>query len=207
LLNAYKIDASHSPVVYKYEIRFVGSKLSTRDLGTIKEIDLAKHPKNDVQSIARKDALWDLYQALLQSNQEFFQIDDFKRDFKSYIYDCGINFYSTKRMCKMSGHLDNAEEEMDKPIISISFGNSAVFLLGGETKSTKPIPILINSGDIIIMGGRSRKCYHGIACVIKDSLPNYLKFDKVDKKYESYSNYLLSTRINFNSRQVYKKIQ
>jgi alkylated DNA repair protein alkB homolog 1 len=56
----------------------------------------------------------------------------------------------------MSGHLDDAEYEMKKPIVSISFGNTAVFLLGEEKKDVKPIPIFIRSGDVVIMGGRSK---------------------------------------------------
>jgi alkylated DNA repair protein alkB homolog 1 len=59
-------------------------------------------------------------------------------------------------MSKMSGHLDDAEYEMKKPIVSISFGNTAVFLLGEEKKDVKPIPIFIRSGDVVIMGGRSK---------------------------------------------------
>jgi alkylated DNA repair dioxygenase AlkB len=35
---------------------------------------------------------------------------------------------------------------MEKPIISLSFGNSAIFLLGGENRKEFPIPILIRSG-------------------------------------------------------------
>ncbi len=43
-----------------------------------------------------------------------------------------------------------------------SFGNKAVFLLGSETKDEVPVALYVKSGDVMIMGGRSRKCYHGM---------------------------------------------
>ena len=45
-------------------------------------------------------------------------------------------------------------------------GCPAIFLLGHQTKDVAPIPILVRSGDIIIMSGESRYCYHGVAGVL-----------------------------------------
>jgi hypothetical protein len=43
-----------------------------------------------------------------------------------------------------------------------SLGNSAIFLIGGLTRSVEPVPILLRSGDIIIMSGPGcRRAYHG----------------------------------------------
>lgn len=64
----------------------------------------------------------------------------------------------------MCGHLDNAEEDLTKPIVSCSFGNTVVFLMGSRstgylflftscslfTEDT-PTPFFIRSGDIVIM--------------------------------------------------------
>lgn len=65
----------------------------------------------------------------------------------------------------MGGHLDDAEHTMEKPIVSISLGCSAVFLMGGVTKNVKPIPVLVRSGDVVIMTEESRRCYHGVPCI------------------------------------------
>jgi len=81
-----------------------------------------------------------------------------------------LNFYPRKGV--MGGHVDDSEYEMRTPIVSCSFGCSAIFLLGGETRDDNPTPIYINSGDVIIMGGYSRKCYHGVARIIPNSLLN-----------------------------------
>ena len=65
-----------------------------------------------------------------------------------------INFYQTDST--LCGHLDNVEETFDMPIVSISFGNTAVFLIGGQTKDVEPVPMFVRSGDVVIMSGHSR---------------------------------------------------
>ena len=54
----------------------------------------------------------------------------------------------------MGAHLDDAELTKVKPIVSISLGNAAVFLLGGRTKETKPVALFLRSGDC--MSARAR---------------------------------------------------
>lgn len=53
-----------------------------------------------------------------------------------------------------------------------SFGCTAIFLLGGATKQTKPIPIYIRSGDVVVMFGPGRLNYHGVARIMPDSWPS-----------------------------------
>ena len=50
-----------------------------------------------------------------------------------------------------------------------SFGQSAVFLIGGETKSVRPSALLLQSGDIVIMSGPSRTVFHGVPKVVSPS--------------------------------------
>jgi alkylated DNA repair protein alkB family protein 1 len=113
-----------------------------------------------------------------------------------------VNYY--KRDGNMGGHLDNAEYEMKKPIISISFGCDAIFLLGGETKSIEPIPMLLRSGDVMIMGGRSRYCYHGIARIISETIPSCLSNINIPTDYTDLAEYMIGRRININTRQVFE---
>lgn len=47
-----------------------------------------------------------------------------------------------------------------------SFGQSAIFLIGGKTKQVEPVPILLRSGDVVIMSGESRLAYHGVPKII-----------------------------------------
>ena len=45
--------------------------------------------------------------------------------------------------------------------LSTSFGHACIYLLGGTTRDTEPIPIHLKSGDLLIMTGECRKAYHG----------------------------------------------
>ena len=84
-----------------------------------------------------------------------------------------VNYYNTKSL--MGGHRDELEIALDKPVVSLSVGLSAVFLLGGKSKDEHPVlPILIRAGDVMCLGGDSRLNYHSMARVLPHtvSLPN-----------------------------------
>jgi hypothetical protein len=85
---------------------------------------------------------------------------------------CIVNYYNLK--AQMGGHRDDLEEALDKPIVSLSVGLPAVFLLGGKTKEESPVlPILIRPGDVMCMGGDTRLNYHAMARLLPSvvSLP------------------------------------
>ncbi|CAB9529062.1 Nucleic acid dioxygenase ALKBH1 [Seminavis robusta] len=77
-----------------------------------------------------------------------------------------VNYYNTKSV--MGGHRDDLEYALDKPVVSISLGLPAIFLLGGKCKqSDEPvIPILVRPGDVMMLGGDARLNYHGMARVL-----------------------------------------
>ena len=104
-----------------------------------------------------------------------------------------VNFYNLDS--NLCAHLDNVEKTMEMPIVSVSFGCSAVFLIGGTTKEKPPTAILVRSGDIVIMAGNSRLCYHGVPRILPNKSLNW-KDDNVKK-------FLSHERININIRQVY----
>jgi DNA oxidative demethylase len=73
---------------------------------------------------------------------------------------CLINYY--KSASKLGLHQDNSEKNLTAPIISISLGDDAIFLLGTKKYSDKPQEILLKSGDIFVLHGETRMAYHGI---------------------------------------------
>jgi len=84
---------------------------------------------------------------------------------------CIVNFYNTKSV--MGGHQDDLERALDKPIVSISLGRPAVFLLGGITLDATPVvPIIVRPGDVLILGGVCRLSYHSMARVLPNSISN-----------------------------------
>ena len=81
--------------------------------------------------------------------------------FDSYLPEtCLINYY--KQSSRLGLHQDNSEKNLSAPIISISLGDDAVFMLGTKRYSDKPQKILLKSGDIFILYGDARMAYHGI---------------------------------------------
>ena len=91
----------------------------------------------------------------------------------------------------MTGHLDDAELDQVSPIFSFSFGLSCVFLIGSESKDDKPLAIRLDSGDLCVMAGESRKSWHGVPRVIENSFNKekyyeYLKenFSNVYQKHK-----------------------
>lgn len=83
-----------------------------------------------------------------------------------------VNYY--KLTASMGGHQDIAEQTYDHPVIGLSVGCGGVFLMGGETKDSAPLPILLRSGDVLFMGGVTRLCYHGVACMLPGTAPPLL---------------------------------
>ena len=57
--------------------------------------------------------------------------------YPSYVPETAIiNYYPLGS--SMGGHTDHYEEELDQPLISVSFGQPAVFLIGGPTRDIRP---------------------------------------------------------------------
>lgn len=50
-----------------------------------------------------------------------------------------------------------------------SFGQEAIFLLGGETLDVRPVAIRVRSGDVMVMSGPSRLSYHAVPRILRDS--------------------------------------
>ncbi|XP_067011569.2 nucleic acid dioxygenase ALKBH1 [Anabrus simplex] len=75
-----------------------------------------------------------------------------------------INFYHMDST--LSGHTDHSEQNREAPLFSFSFGQSAIFLLGGPSVEDKPAAMFLRSGDIVIMSGPSRLCYHGVPRIL-----------------------------------------
>ena len=73
---------------------------------------------------------------------------------------CLINQY--KIGARMGLHQDKDEQDFSQPIVSVSLGVPATFLFGGLKRSDKPSKMLLQHGDIIVWGGKSRLNYHGI---------------------------------------------
>lgn len=81
--------------------------------------------------------------------------------FDNYSPDsCLINRYQVG--AKMTLHQDKNEKDFRQPIVSVSLGLPAIFLLGGMERSDKTLRIPLAHGDVVVWGGSSRLRFHGI---------------------------------------------
>lgn len=73
---------------------------------------------------------------------------------------CLINFYAPG--AKMGLHQDRDEKDFRQPIVTLSLGDDADWLIGGETRTGKTTAFVVESGDAILMGPPSRMLFHGV---------------------------------------------
>jgi alkylated DNA repair protein (DNA oxidative demethylase) len=73
---------------------------------------------------------------------------------------CLINQYQPAT--RMSLHQDKDEQDFSQPIVSVSLGVPATFLFGGAKRTDKTRKILLQHGDVIVWGGKTRLNYHGV---------------------------------------------
>jgi alkylated DNA repair protein (DNA oxidative demethylase) len=73
---------------------------------------------------------------------------------------CLINQYEPG--AKLSLHQDKDEQDFSAPIVSVSLGVPATFLLGGLQRSDRQIRIPLVHGDVLVLGGKARLLYHGV---------------------------------------------
>ena len=80
------------------------------------------------------------------------------------------------------GHTDHSELNLAAPLVSISLGLPAIFLIGGPSLHTVPTPLLLRwserimrmthdtctsrSGDVLVMESQARLCYHAVPRIL-----------------------------------------
>lgn len=80
---------------------------------------------------------------------------------------CLVNFYADS--ARMGLHQDRDEAEFGAPVLSISLGNSCLFRFGGMERKDPTRSFRLDSGDIVIIGGASRLCFHGVDRIYPDT--------------------------------------
>ncbi|HJZ29472.1 MAG TPA: alpha-ketoglutarate-dependent dioxygenase AlkB [Hyphomicrobiaceae bacterium] len=82
---------------------------------------------------------------------------------------CLINCY--RAGAKMGAHRDWDEDNKAAPVISVSLGDAAQFHIGGPQRGDPKHRLRLNSGDVVVLGGRARLAYHGIDRVFAGTSP------------------------------------
>ncbi|PYR88274.1 MAG: alpha-ketoglutarate-dependent dioxygenase AlkB [Acidobacteria bacterium] len=86
---------------------------------------------------------------------------------------CIMNYYTAES--RMGVHQDKDERAetiaAGIPIVSISLGDAARFVIGGLTRKEPTRPLILRSGDMLVMGGPSRLRFHGVTRIQTGTAP------------------------------------
>lgn len=80
---------------------------------------------------------------------------------------CLVNWYAAG--AKLGLHIDADEDAKDAPVVSVSLGSRALFRLGGLERNSPTSSMRLASGDVVVLGGASRRAYHGVDRIWPDS--------------------------------------
>ncbi|KAK3678558.1 hypothetical protein LTR78_001856 [Recurvomyces mirabilis] len=122
-----------------------------------------------------------------------------------------VNLYSPGDT--LSVHRD-VSEECAQPLVSISIGCDALFVIGFEAKQVPGDPLRsavlrLRSGDAVLMSGASRYAWHGVPKVLAGTCPDWLRDwptvggEENPKRFEGYKGWMEGKRVNLNARQMF----
>ena len=98
------------------------------------------------------------------------EILDLWRELSGYPHEpeaCLINFYD--ETAKMGLHQDRDEENFEAPVVSMSLGDACLFRIGENTRSGRTTSFKLQSGDAVILTGKSRLAFHGVDRIYPDT--------------------------------------
>jgi DNA oxidative demethylase len=73
---------------------------------------------------------------------------------------CLINYYDSD--ARLGLHQDRGDSSLEAPVVSISLGDDATFVVGGLSRKDPVRRLDLKSGDLIWFGGPSRLIFHGV---------------------------------------------
>jgi alkylated DNA repair protein (DNA oxidative demethylase) len=151
----------HNPL-YRATMPRTGKPMSVRmtnlgPLGWISDINGYRygelHPETGRPWAAIPETLLDLWTAV--------------SDYPAPPQACLVNWYEASS--RLGLHIDADETARDAPVVSVSLGSRARFRLGGEMRSDPTSSMRLASGDVVVLGGRSRRAYHGVDRIYPES--------------------------------------
>ncbi|KAK6911825.1 Alpha-ketoglutarate-dependent dioxygenase AlkB-like [Dillenia turbinata] len=179
-----------------------GAKLNLRMMCLGKNWDPEKSQYEEIRSVdnAKPPVIPELFFQLVEGaiqDSLVLLAEKFKKkgdSFPSMSPDiCIVNFYTTSGRLGLHQDKDESEESLRRglPVVSFSIGDSAKFLYGDDREIDKAGEVVLESGDVLLFGGKSRNIFHGVTAIIPDTAP---------KALQSETN-LRSGRLNLTFRQ------
>ena len=86
---------------------------------------------------------------------------------------CLMNHYGADGRLGLHQDRDESRESIEAgvPIVSVSIGDTARFLLGGLKRKDAVKPVLLSSGDAFVLAGPSRLRHHGVSRILAGTAP------------------------------------
>jgi DNA oxidative demethylase len=86
---------------------------------------------------------------------------------------CIVNHYTEESRLGVHQDKDERKETLDAgvPIVSVSLGATARFVIGGVTRQEPTRPLMLRSGDVLVMAGPSRLRFHGVTRILPGTAP------------------------------------
>jgi alkylated DNA repair protein (DNA oxidative demethylase) len=77
---------------------------------------------------------------------------------------CIMNLYTAESRMGVHQDKDERPETLTAgvPIVSVSLGDAARFVIGGLARRDPTRPMILRSGDVVVMAGPSRLRFHGV---------------------------------------------
>lgn len=98
------------------------------------------------------------------------QVAAARAGFANFVPDaCLVNRYLPG--ARLSLHQDKDERDYRAPIVSVSLGIPATFVLGGLDRVGKTLRVPLAHGDVVVWGGADRLRYHGVLPVAQAEHP------------------------------------
>ena len=148
--------------LYRGAMPRTGTPLSVRNtnlgpLGWVSDIKGYRyqptHPETGRPWAAIPQAMLDLWQTV--------------SDYPAPPQACLVNWYEADS--RLGLHIDADETARDAPVVSVSLGSRALFRLGGLERKSPTSSMRLASGDVVVLGGASRRAYHGVDRIYPDS--------------------------------------
>ena len=73
---------------------------------------------------------------------------------------CLVNFYSED--ARMGLHQDRDEQDLPPPSSRCRSATICLFRVGGTKRDDRTLSFKLQSGDIVVLGGEARLCFHGV---------------------------------------------
>jgi DNA alkylation damage repair protein AlkB len=111
-----------------------------------------------------------------------------RADFEMHPDLCIMNFYDSESRMGVHQDKDERRETIDAgvPIVSLSLGDTARFVVGGLSRKDAMRPLMLRSGDVVVMGGPSRLRFHGVTRIQPGTAPAGLGPGRFNLTFRQY---------------------